>query len=79
MISPRSIFSQAAQKEKLRSQAETGLRVEQNLWLSQSDGKTEKKKRVLDPPKSWGSRKHENAILGGKQTRRGPNTAKVLN
>lgn len=34
--------------------------MDQNLWLSQSDGKTEKKKkRVLDPPKSWGSRKPE--------------------
>lgn len=42
-ISPRSFFSQVAQKEKLRSQAERGLRMEQNLWLSQSDGKAEKK------------------------------------
>jgi hypothetical protein len=45
VISPRSIFSQSAEKEKLRGQAERGLRVEQNLWLSQSDGKTERKRK----------------------------------
>ena len=38
--------------------------MEQNLWLSQSDGKAGKKSSR--PTKSWGSRKHENAILGGK-------------